>query len=276
MRWLVPFLFLWIHWEVFAQLENELGKPLAEISVKELDQVSLDTREQIYASNLQGDIFLFDASGKQLNYFSPARQAKLSQLEAAWSVTIFSFSEDLQEYRILDRFLNPIAERNFLDASVNLPKAATLGNNNIVWVWDESDLSLKRMDYLRNLILDIQPLNLITSVKSLQITALKEYKNRLFALIPNEGVLVFDNQGNLLLDLKLPKVEKLSLYKDYLLWLENGTLMGYNLSQQSVENIQALDTPEGSYVLLGQTKLLLVNAEKIEVYSIPDTLKNLQ
>ncbi|TFV94420.1 hypothetical protein E4S40_10370 [Algoriphagus kandeliae] len=276
MRWLLSFLFIWINWEVYSQIKNDLGEPLSEISVKELDQVSLDTRDQIYVSNLQGDIFLFDATGKQLNYFSPARQAKLSQLEAAWSVTIFSFSEDLQEYRILDRFLNPIAERNFLDASVNLPKAATLGNNNIVWVWDESDLSLKRMDYLRNLILDIQPLNLITSVKSLQISALKEYKNRLFALIPNEGVLVFDNQGNLLLDLKLPKVEKLSLYKDYLLWLENGNLMGYNLSQQTIENIQAFTASVDSYVFVGQTKLLLVQGEKIEIYPIPDSLKELQ
>ncbi|NVJ85835.1 MAG: hypothetical protein HWE15_05985 [Algoriphagus sp.] len=276
MRWVLSFVFFWINWGVFSQVEDALSKPIAEIPLQELDQVSLDTRDQIYVSNPQGDIFLFNTSGKQQNYFSPARQAKLSQLEAAWSVTIFSFSEDLQEYRILDRFLNPIAERNFLDASVNLAKAATLGNNNIVWVWDESDLSLKRMDYLRNLILDVQPLNLITSVKNLQISALKEYKNRVFALIPDEGVLIFDNQGNLLLDLKLPQLTKLSLYKDYLLWLENGYLMGFNLSSRTVEEIQPLKTQAGSYALVGQTVFLLIHSEKIEVYPIPESLKELQ
>lgn len=276
MKWLLFFFFLGINWGVFSQVNEQLGEPLAEITLKELDLVSLDTRDQLYISNLQGDIFLFDASGKQQNYFSPSRQAKLSQLEAAWSVTIFSFSEDLQEYRILDRFLNPIAELNFLEASVNLPKAATLGNNNIVWVWDESDISLKRLDYLRNLVLDAQPLNLITSVKSLQITALKEYKNRVFGLIPDEGVLVFDNQGNLLFDLKLPQIEKLSLYKDYLLWLENGKLMGYNLSKSSVESIQDLSAPSGSYVLVGQTKLVLIQPEIIEIFPIPDSLKKLE
>jgi hypothetical protein len=70
----------------------------------------------------------------QLNSFSPSSQGKFQQLEAAWTGNIFTYPSDLQEYRILERFLNPLAKIRILLTEVNLAKASTLGNNNIIWV----------------------------------------------------------------------------------------------------------------------------------------------
>lgn len=192
----------------FSQERLEFKTPLAEISIKELDQVSLDTRDQIFASTASGDVFLFDKSGKQLNLFSPPRQARIQQLEASWTVNIFTFSADLQEYRVMDRFLNPIAENSLLLDNIILPKAATLGNNNVIWVWDESDLSLKSVDYIRKLILQSQPLNLILDSEDLRVTEIREFKNRLFMNVPGSGIFIFDNQGNFFYRKQLSKSSK--------------------------------------------------------------------
>ena len=100
--WIVFFL---LPLRLFAQ-EAVLSSPIADWEVNQLSLVSFDTKDQIFASNIQGDIFLFDSKGTQKNYFSPPRQGQLHQLEAAWTVNIFTFSSDLQQYRILDRFLN--------------------------------------------------------------------------------------------------------------------------------------------------------------------------
>src|SRR5690606_15247071 len=127
------------------------------------------------SSNTSGDIYLFDRRGKHVNNFSPTRQGRLQQLEASWTVNIFSFSSDLQEYRILDRFLNPIAENSFQLSEITLPRASSLGNNNVIWVWDESDLSIKSLDYLRNTILQDQPLNLILGAEDLRISEVREF-----------------------------------------------------------------------------------------------------
>lgn len=263
-------------WAVQSMSQDLLENALAEIEINGLDQVSMDNQDQIFISSRQGDLFLYDSKGNRLNYFSPPRQGRINQLEAAWTVNIFTFSEDLQEYRVLDRFLNPIAEHNFFDASINLAKAATFGNNNIVWVWDESDLSLKRMDYLRNLVLDAQPLPLLTDSKNLNILEMREFKNRLFVLAPEEGVFVFDNQGNLIRQINLKQVPNLCLYKDYLLWVENNHLNTYCLSTKAIFKLFEVNDSKAPKVVAGNTKLLLVEEDKVKIYNMPTLLKNLK
>jgi hypothetical protein len=265
-----------ILWAVESMSQDLLENALAEIEINGLDQVSMDNQDQIFISSRQGDLYLYDSKGNRLNYFSPPRQGRINQLEAAWTVNIFTFSEDLQEYRVLDRFLNPIAEHNFFDASINLAKAATFGNNNIVWVWDESDLSLKRMDYLRNLLLDAQPLPLLTDSKNLNILEMREFKNRLFVLAPEEGVFVFDNQGNLIRQINLKQVPNLCLYKDYLLWIENNYLNTYCLSTKAIFKLFEVKDSKASKVVVGNTKLLLVEGDKVKIYNMPTLLKNLK
>lgn len=261
---------------VFAQEILEYQASLAEIPLKQLDLVSLDTRDQLYASNTTGDIFLFDQKGKQLNVFSPSRQGRIHQLEASWTVNIFSFSADLQEYRIMDRFLNPIAENSFLLNEITLPKASTLGNNEVIWVWDESDLSLKSLDYRRNLILQSQPLNLILDSENLSVTEIREFKNRLFMNVPESGIFIFDNQGNLLQKVNLQLNQRMCFYKERLFWVEGENLKMYAMATQSFSDLGPLPSKGIQSLVIGQHIIAFVEKDLVKIYPLPDRLKQLK
>lgn len=261
---------------VFSQEIVEFESPIAEISIKHLDLVSLDTRDQIFATTTSGDIYLFDQKGKQLNLYSPTRQGRLHQLEASWTVNIFSFSADLQEYRILDRFLNPIAENSFLLNEITLPKASTLGNNNIIWIWDESDLSLKSLDYLRNLVLQSQPLNLILQSENLQVTEIREFKNRLFMNVPDSGIFIFDNQGNFLKKVNLQINQRMCFFKERLFWIEGKNLKMYSLTNQSILDMGPLPSTDIQYLVIGQGIIGFVEKDIIKVFPLPEVLKKLK
>jgi len=275
MRRLVCFIVYLIPLFVTAQRATELGTPLAVIPLENLDLISFDTKDQLFASTLSGDIYLFSKEGKQLNLFSPARQGRLNQLEASWTVNIFSFSADLQEYRILDRFLNPLAEKGFPLTDINLAKAATLGNNNVVWVWDESDLSLKSLDYLRNLIIQSQPLNLILKSEELNVSEIREFKNRLFMNVPESGVFIFDNQGNLMRKIEVKGINKLCYYKEHLFWIEGKNLMGISLTSNDTFTLAELDNSEASYLQIGQERIAIVSKDKIEIHLLSSAVKAL-
>ncbi len=259
-----------------AQNQDILGAPIAEIKVNDLDLISFDTKDQLFASNTSGDIYLFSKQGKQVNLFSPARQGRLDQLEAARTVNVFSFSSDLQEYRVLDRFLNPLAENGFSFSEVTLAKAATLGNNNVVWVWDESDMTLKSLDYLRNILIQSQPLNLITGSETLDVTEIREFKNRLFMNVPASGVFIFDNQGNLMRKIEVKGIKKLCYYKEHLLWLDGTCLKAISLSSNDILVIFELDTEMTDYLQIGQERLALVSGGQVTLYPIPKTLRSLE
>lgn len=276
MKFSLILFFAFLSKTLFSQEILEFEAPLAEITLKGLDLVSLDTRDQIFASTTSGDIYLFDQKGKQLNLYSPTRQGRLHQLEASWTVNIFSFSADLQEYRILDRFLNPIAENSFVLNEITLPKAATLGNNNVIWVWDESDLSLKSLDYRRNLILQSQPLNLILDSENLQVTEIREFKNRLFMNVPESGIFIFDNQGNFLKKVNLQINQRMCFYKENLFWIEGKNLKMYSLASQAIFDMGALPSKDIQYLAIGQEIIAFVEKDIIKVYPLPEGLKQLK
>jgi hypothetical protein len=261
---------------LFSQEVLVFENPIAEISLGSLDLVSLDTRDQIFASTASGDVFLFDKSGKQLNLFSPPRQARIQQLEASWTVNIFTFSSDLQEYRVMDRFLNPIAENSLLLDNIILPKAATLGNNNVIWVWDESDLSLKSIDYLRKLILQSQPLNLILDTEDLRVTEIREFKNRLFMNAPGSGIFIFDNQGNFLKKVAIQIEQRLCFYKEHLFWIEGTSLKMYSLATMAIFDLGKLPAADIESVQIGQEILAFMVKDGIKVYSLPEGLRRLK
>jgi hypothetical protein len=261
---------------LFSQETLIKGGPLGEIRLPNLDLISLDTRDQIFASTTSGDVYLYDQKGKQLNLFSPPRQGRLDQVEASWTVNIFTFSADLQEYRILDRFLNPLAENSFLLNAIVLPKAATLGNNNVIWVWDESDLSLKSLDYLRNIILQTQPLALLLDSENLAVTEIREFKNRLFVNAPQSGIFIFDNQGNFLQKVNLQLNQRLCFYKENLLWIEEGRLKMYSLKSQAIFDLGILPSATIQSVQIGMGILVFQEGDLVSIYPLPAGLKELR
>ncbi len=257
--------------------QQVLPDPITEIPLPYVDVIAFDTRDQLFASTTSGDIYLFDTEGIQQNLFSPPRQGRLDQIEATWTANIFSFSSDLQEYRLFDRFLNPLSDKGFLLNDVTLAKAATLGNNNILWVWDESDLSLKILDYRRNLVLQNQPLNLILDdSEELQVVEIREFKNRLFMNIPKEGIYLFDNQGNLIQKIKLKIDQRLCLYKEYIFWVQGEDLMVYSMATKAIFKLAKLPNPEIQYLQMSQNRLALVQKDKIILYPLPFWIGNMR
>jgi hypothetical protein len=268
------FLFL-IAKPVLAQ-DSLLVNSHHKIIIANLDLLSFDNKDNLFVSTTSGDIHQFNPAGKQINLYSPERQGRLQQLEAAWTVNIFSFSSDLQEYRILDRFLNPLSSNRFQFSDISLAKAATLGNNNIIWVWDESDLSLKSLDFLRNIVIQSQPLNLILNADNLEVLEIREFKNRLFMNVANEGIFIFDNQGNFLKRLEILTDQRLCFFKENLLWIQDHHIMAYSMVTQTIQKSAPLPFKAYRYLQLGQESLALVGKDKIDVYPLPNWFKTLR
>lgn len=245
------------------------------IDFPRLEHVSIDNQEFIFVADREGNLYQFSPEGRQLNNFSPPRQARLSQLEAFWTVNVFTFSNDLQEFRILDRFLNPVSENKFSGPRINLVKAATLGNNNVLWLFDETDLSLKLWDYRRNVLIQEQPLNLVLSQSEFYVTDIREYQNMLFLQVADEGVYIFDNQANYLKTLPAISDQKLSFWKNYLLYTQSGELIIMDIPTGQTARVP-LPKEKGIQGVFAQgSKVYLQTDRKILIYDLGNSpLKN--
>lgn len=259
----------------FSSRAQGIWELQSTIQFPRLGLLSLDNQGFIFISDLEGNIYQFNKEGRQVNNFSPLIQGALSQLEAAWTVNIFTFSTDLQEYRILDRFINPIAHNRIPIDKITLAKVATLGNNNIIWVFDEADMSLKQLDYRINEILQQQPLNLILEKSSLNVQDIREYQNLLFLHIQDEGVYILDNQGNFIRNLRVDLSQKLSFWKNYLVFQENNQLILLNFQTGIREEFELPEKILHHRIMINQYAVLFFDDSEVLIYpKLNSPLKN--
>lgn len=266
MKFLLSLFLVCVFTDIWGQVDSwgeGVYIPFARLSL-----ISLDNQGNLFLADTEGNLSQYNSNGKYLNNFSPQRQGKLSQLEARWTVNIFTFSTDLQEYRILDRFLNPVSENRIPLQLISLAKVATLGNNNIIWVFDEADFTLKQFDYRRNELIQQQPLNLIFDQSSLDIIDIKEYQNLVFLNIKNEGIYILDNQANFLKKLPATVNQKIAFWEDNLIYIENNKLALLNF--QSGDQQHFLIPPNTPFpnVMASQYAIYLYNQEGVLIYSL--------
>ncbi|WP_194774431.1 hypothetical protein [Pararhodonellum marinum] len=243
--------------------------PLFSIPFERLDQVALDNQNQIILADTEGNIYQFNSKGQYVNHFSPERQARLDQIEASWTVNIFTFSRDLQKIQLLDRFLNPLSTNVFDFSRFGLIKAATLGNNNVFWLFDETNFSLIQFDFRQNRSLQTQPLNLVLSQQQLDVMEIKEHQNLVFLKSVGEGIFIFDNQGNFIQQIPTKVEQKIVLHGDHLFWIADGSIVKTNFKTKATE-FAPLPDPKYRNLAINQKHLFLYHPQGVDFYPIPD------
>lgn len=202
--------------------QQQKWSPLSQIAVEGLDLVSLDIRGNIFYSDTDGNVFKLDDSEQVVNHYSPVLQGRLSQLDAFSTVVLFLFSADLQQVTLLDSHLSPVQTISFQDEAIGIVKAAALGNNHIFWLFDEVDLSLKKYDYRRGEILQVQPLAPLLGGDEIEVVEILERQNLVLMNIKDRGVYVFDNQANLIKKHDLRLNQPLAVYNGHIYFVQNN------------------------------------------------------
>jgi hypothetical protein len=269
LKFLILFFCLLICGDAFPQ-EPSWGE-FVTVEFPRLDKISLDNQDFIFVADQEGNLYQYNLSGQLINNFSPPRQGRLSQLEAFWTVNIFTFSTDLQEYRILDRFINPISENKIPAENIALAKAATLGNNNIIWILDETDLSIKQFDFRTRRIIQQQPLNLVLENTSLDVLDIREHQNLLFLNISGQGIYIFDNQGNFIKRLQVFPKNRLSFWKGYLCLLEGETIRLVDFQSGAEEKFQLSLGTDATGILVNRKAVILYNRLGFRIYQKENT-----
>ncbi|WP_186756396.1 hypothetical protein [Echinicola salinicaeni] len=185
-------------------------KAIFDLKEKSISLVDIDNDGKVLIADSRGNLDQYNLSGDSTNHYSPEFQGTLSQLEAGRTLNIFTFSSDLQRFEILDRFMSPRFSSRLNNLELGNIRAASLGNNQKIWLYDETNFSLIQYDYRRNVILQEQSLNLIFDDTYLTITEITEYQNTLFINVQDKGIFLFDNQANYIGKIELITEQKLS------------------------------------------------------------------
>lgn len=230
--------------------------------------VSQDRNGAVYVLGPQRNLLRLDALGRPLDTFSPPTRGRISTMEAWNPMKVLLFYEDSQTLLLLDRFLRPISSTDLRDINYNgLAKVAALSSDDGVWLFDETNLTLSKLDLRQRKVTIETPLNLILSRERFDVLQLREYQNLLYLLDANNGLYVFDNLGNYKQQIPLSGVRYVGFRDNELYYVQQEQLHFMDLYTSEKRVLPLPANKSYSNALAGNGLIYLFSKNKADIYT---------
>ena len=238
-------------------------KKINTITLKGVADVALDRLGNLYTVEDGLTLNKYDTDGNFLFTFSNLERIPLTQIEPWNPLRIFVYSKEGQEILILDRSLVR-QERISVDASLAIePTLGTPSSNNSYWLFDKSDLTLKKVDLENSEILMDIHLTKIARPSSPDFIELREYQNMLFLLDIKTGIEIYSIVGKRIHKIEATTIAHFGFLGQELYYLEGEILKFYDLY---TEEIHELPVGKVKQALATDERLILVKEGLIEIF----------
>lgn len=196
--------------QVRAQWQR-IGRAATEAA----EQLARDRKGFFYYAEPNGNIHKLDTLGQEVARYSPRQPARPTNLDAWQNLRVYLFSENLQQFRILDRFLAETRETPGRFPQISYVQILAPDNEGHLWLVDGAS-RLLHYDPRRRQILQQTPLQPLLPYNGMpDFVQMRFYQNRLYLYEKSHSQLwVFDNMGNRLKTLDLPPARSLGFEGD--------------------------------------------------------------
>jgi hypothetical protein len=189
---------------------------------------AIDNLDNLYIISSTGQIKKFDANGDSAAIYNQVRNfGKLFSLDVSNPLRPLLFYKDFSTVVLLDRFL---ANRSTLDLrKYDILQAGAIGlsYDNNIWVFDEYDNKLKKVDEQGAKLLETPDFRTIFSET---IHPQKIINNNGFVYLADtaNGVFVFDNYGTFKKKIPLKNWQSIAAKENYLIQTNKNEIVVYN------------------------------------------------
>lgn len=217
---------------------------------KGITHISATRQGQIFAADRESNLYLFDSMGTQLYSFSPRRPARVHLLDGWNGLRPFAFYRDFQEFITLDRFLLADGPTPLLSENTGYARLVCPSQDGNLWILDESNFQLKKVDFQSQRALFSTPLDLILTPGKYSISYMREYQNQLYLCDAKGPVLQFDQMGNFKKKLPLQKLDWLGFSGEEVYCLQSDSLVFFHPYRFSIRKVALPSEISGAKELL--------------------------
>lgn len=225
--------------------------------------VTLDSDQNIYLGYANGSIIKRDRSGKILQQISPDVPGFPSELVAVQSLRIFVFYKEQQQFLLFDRFLTPTKSYDLSAFAIGFTELASLASDNNLWIFDQDDFSLKKIDLRFNDVLVSLPLDLVLDPDTYTLRSITEYQNQVYIHDENLGIIVFDNLGNFKEVWEMQQISNPRFRDKEIYFLDGSDIVFIDLYTRTESRIRL--EKEYDQVLIGADKIFGLGGGTLEI-----------
>lgn len=228
-----------------------------------------DNLGNIYPITNDNQLKKYSAKGDSMGVFNNVRKyGKLSYIDITNPLKTLLFYKDFRTILVLDRFLNVVNNIDLRKQSVFQVRAIALAYDNNIWVFDEQDLKLKKINEEGNLVLESADMRQLTdSVPSPQ--QIIDSDNMVYLYDDKKGFYIFDYYGALKNSLSFLNWTDVAISGSKVMGFSENNLLSYQLKSLNLKTYQLpsfFRNHEAIKAVNG--KVYLLKKDSIDIYSI--------
>lgn len=256
---------------LLAQAQDTLQAPHLtyshSIAISSPHTISQDRNGNLYLLDERLNLLRLNPLGQPVDTYSPPARGRISSIHAWNPMKIMLFYEGSQELVLLDRFLRPISTSDLLDLQYQgTAKVAAPAGDQGYWLFDETSLTLSKMNEAMRQLTVETPLNLLLNREQFDVRQLREYQNLVYLLDFNSGILVFDNLGNYKKMLPYTRLRHIGFRNNELYFVKDGKLYFHDLYTQKERILELPLQKKYVSALVGDNYIYLFTKNSVDVF----------
>lgn len=239
---------------------REIKGDIINFTVDNLDNVYLlSSRNQVKKINANGDSVAV--------YNDVKRYGIVTLIDASNPLKVLLYYRDFSTIVVLDRFLNI---RNTIDLrKQNIFQVKAIGQSydNKIWLYDELDNKLKKIDDDGKLLQETPDFRLLLS-KPYSPLSIFDQDKLVYLYDPKQGVYVFDYFGSLKNGIQILGWDNLKVSGKYIFGSKADTVYRYDISSFQYDEWKMPENMKQSSMFnFSSSRLYALAANKVSVYS---------
>jgi hypothetical protein len=227
---------------------------------------ALDNLDNLYVISSTGQIKKYNAAGDSIAVYNQLRNfGKTFVIDVSNPLKVLLFYKDFSTVVVLDRFLAGITTINLKNFKIIQPAAVGLSYDNNIWVYDEYDSKLKKINEQGDLILETSDLRGALNI-SLSPQKIINDNGLVYVADTTTGIFVFDNYGSFKRKVPLVNWQTIGVGKNAVVSISKDVITVYNTStlMQTEKKLPYYNPLARSFI--SGDKFVTYSAQQLQVY----------
>jgi hypothetical protein len=198
----------------------------------EIADVTMDNLENLYIISSSGQIKKFNAAGDSMAVYNQVRNfGYLYSMDVSNPLKLLLFYKDFSTIVVLDRYFAPLASIDLRQHSILQPDAIGLSYDNNIWVFDEYDNKLKKINEQGDLLQETSDFRALFG-QTISPQKIINDNGLVYVADSANGVFVFDNYGSFKKKLPLKNWQSIVIKGNLVISTQNELLTVYDTNTQ--------------------------------------------
>lgn len=231
--------------------------------------LNVDMLDNIYLINSANRLIKLDSNGDSVASFNDVRKfGNPSLIDVNNPLKLLVYYKNYATVLVLDRLLTQRNSINFRKQSIFSVKAIATSYDNNIWIFDEQDLKLKKIDESGSLLQESTDMRqLLDKVPSPQLII--DNESLVYLYDEKKGFYIFDYYGALKNTLPFLNWKDIAISKNKLMGFSGNKLFSYELNSLNLKTYTLPDFIKDHDAIKAMNgKLYLLKKDAVEIYSI--------